>query len=100
MSLKIYRNMKFMAEKVEWETRPKPEWWSPAWEELAESREVNGIRIPTGSPCEFKECITDEVYALDEVSMELGVDARTGEQVDSNVNPELINVAALEELLV
>jgi hypothetical protein len=26
--------------------------------------------------------------------MELGIDAHTGEQVDSNANPELINVAA------
>jgi hypothetical protein len=94
MSMKIYRTMKFMAEKVEWESRPKPIWWSSSWDEIAEAREVNGIRIPTGSPCEFKECITDEVYALDEAVMELGVDASTGEQVDSSVNPELINVAA------
>jgi hypothetical protein len=94
MSMNIYRTMKFMAEKVEWESRPKPVWWSPAWDELAEAREVNGTRIPAGSPCEFKECITDEVYALDEAAMELGVDAGTGEQVDSSVNPELINVAA------
>jgi hypothetical protein len=71
MSMKIYRTMKFMAEKVESESRPKPVWWSPAWGELAEAREVNGLRIPTGSPCEFKECITDEVYALDEAAMEL-----------------------------
>jgi hypothetical protein len=55
MSMKIYRTMKFMAEKVEWESRPKPVWWSPAWDELSEAREANGPRIPTGSPCEFKE---------------------------------------------
>jgi hypothetical protein len=49
MSMKIYRQMKFLAEKVEWESRPKPAWWSPAWDELAEAREANGLRIPTGS---------------------------------------------------
>jgi hypothetical protein len=86
--------MKAMAERVEWETRPKPVWWSPAWDELAEAREANGNRIPTGSPCEFKECITDEVYALDEVVMGQAIDPSTGEQIDSSVNPELINVAA------
>jgi ribonuclease HI len=94
-SLRIYRMMKLRAEAVEWETRPKPVWWSRAWEELAEAREANGNRIPTGSPCEFKECITDEVYALDEVVMETGIDASTGEEIDSSVNPELINVVAV-----
>jgi hypothetical protein len=74
---------------------PKPVWRSPASDELAEAREANGNRIPTGSPCEFKECITDEVYALDEVMMEQAIDPSTGERIDSSVNPELINVAAV-----
>jgi ribonuclease HI len=28
---KIYRIVKFWTEHVEWETRPRPEWWSPPW---------------------------------------------------------------------
>jgi hypothetical protein len=93
-SMKIYRMMKFRAESVEWKTRPRPVWWSPAWEEPAEAREVNGIRIPTGSPQEFKECITDDVFAMDSYTMELQADESTGERIDASVNPELINVAS------
>jgi hypothetical protein len=87
--------MKAMAERVEWETRPKPVWWSPAWDELAETREASGNRIPADSPYEFKKYITDDVFALDEVVMEQSIDPDTGEQVDSSVNPELIKVAAV-----
>jgi hypothetical protein len=66
--------MKFWTEQVEWETRPRPEWWSPAWEELAEARNADGSRIPTGSPKEFRECITDEVFALDVSTMQIRTD--------------------------
>jgi hypothetical protein len=85
--------MKYMAEKVAWEPRPTPLWWSPAWEELADVREANDVRIPSISHCEFKEHMTEDVFMLDEVVLELGVDADTGEQVDSSSNPELVSVA-------
>jgi hypothetical protein len=93
-SMKICRMMKFLMERVEWETRPKPEWWSPAWDELAEARNADGSWIPTGSPKEFKEGITDEVFALDDSTLELRTDESTGERIDASIDPELINVAA------
>jgi hypothetical protein len=76
-SMKIYRMMKFRSEEVEWETRPKPEWWSPAWDELAEARNADGSWIPRGSPKEFKECIRDEVFALDDSTLKIRTEVWT-----------------------
>jgi hypothetical protein len=91
---KVHRIVKFWTEQVEWETRPRPEWWSPAWEELAETRNGDGSRIPTGSPKEFKECINDDVFALDARTMQLREDGDSGEIIDASIDPELINVAS------
>jgi hypothetical protein len=71
-----------------------PEWWSEAWEELAESRNGDGSRIPTGSPKGFKECITEDVFALDARMLQLREDEDTGTVMDASVDPELINVAS------
>jgi hypothetical protein len=87
VGMKIYRIVKFWTEQVEWETRPRPEWWSPAWEELAETRNAD-------SPKEFKECIMDDVFALDVSTMQIRTDESTGEIVDASIDPELINVAS------
>jgi hypothetical protein len=86
--------MKFMAEQVEWESRPRPTWWSPAWEGLADVRDGNGKRVLPISPLDFKENMTEDVYMSDDVVWELGVDADTREQVDYRSNPELMNVAS------
>jgi hypothetical protein len=94
VSQKLHRMVKFWTEQVEWETRPRPEWWSPAWEELAETRNGDGSRIPTGWPKEFKECITEDVFALDARTMQLREDGDTGTIIDASVDPELINVAS------
>jgi hypothetical protein len=86
--------IKFRAEEVEWETRPKPEWWSPAWDELAEARNADGSRIPRGSPKEFKECIRDEVFELDDSTLEIRTDESTGERIEASVDPNLVNIAS------
>jgi hypothetical protein len=91
---RVQRIVKFWTEQLEWETRPRPEWWSEAWEELAESRNGDGSRIPTGPPKEFKECITEDVFALDSRVLQLRRDEETGTVIDARIDPELINVAA------
>jgi ribonuclease HI len=55
MRQKIARQMKFMADRVEWESWTRPDWWSPAWEGLADARDGNWKRIIPGSPLQFKE---------------------------------------------
>jgi hypothetical protein len=92
-SLKIQRILKFRSEQIEWETRPRPEWWSEAWEMLAESRKADGTRIPVGSPKKFKECIQDDVFAVDALVLQLQQEEESGAIIDASVNPELINVA-------
>jgi hypothetical protein len=64
------------------------------WEILAECRNGDGSRIPTGSPKEFKECIKDDVFALDARILQLRTDTDSGTVVDASIDPELINVAS------
>jgi hypothetical protein len=42
MSQRIARRMKFMAERVEYESWTRPNWWTPAWEGLSNVRDGNG----------------------------------------------------------
>jgi hypothetical protein len=93
MMQRIACQMKFMAERVELESWRRPDWWSPAWEESAETRHESGKRIIPGSPLQFKENITEGVFVTDGITMELWTDSETGEQVNWSSNPELINVA-------
>jgi hypothetical protein len=86
--------MKFLAERVEWESWARPAWWSPAWEGLADARDCNGKRIIPGSHFQFKENITEDVFVTDDMNLEYEVDPGTGERVDYRSNPELINVAS------
>jgi hypothetical protein len=73
---------------------PLRNWWSPAGEELADVRDDDGKRIIPGSPLEFKENITEDVFVTDEMTRELRVSSETGERQDWSSNPELINVAS------
>jgi ribonuclease HI len=91
---KAQRVAQFWTEQVEWETRPKPEWWSQTWEELAEVRRADSSRIPTGSPKEFKECIVDDVFAMDTAIMQLREADDSDAIIDASVDPDLINVAS------
>jgi hypothetical protein len=62
--------------------------------DLAETTNADGSRISTGSPKEFKECITDDVFALDVSTMQLREDENTGEIIDASIDPELVKVAS------
>jgi hypothetical protein len=94
MMQRIARQIKFMADRVEWESWTRPDWWSPAWEGLADVRDGNWKRIVLGSPLELKDNITEDVYVTDDMNLEYEVDSGTGERVDYRSNPELINVAS------
>jgi ribonuclease HI len=94
MSMRIYRQLKFWTAQNEWETRPRPNWWSQAWEELAEVKRPDGVRIPTGSPKEFRESITGDVFATDSFSYQaMAVDQN--QETSPSVSPELTNVVAM-----
>jgi hypothetical protein len=88
------RQLRYWSAKIEWESRPKPTWWSQAWEEMAELKRPDGTRIPTGSPAEFKECITGDVTATDSFAFEAMVDGSPGQIVGPSVNLDLTNVVA------
>jgi hypothetical protein len=90
-----YRRQKFWTAQIEWENRPRPDWWSQAWEELAEVKKPDGVRIPTGSPKEFKECITGDVVATDSFSYQAMADGPSGQSVSPSVSPDLTNVVAI-----
>jgi ribonuclease HI len=94
-SLRIYRQQKFWTAQIEWESRPRPEWWSQAWEELAEVKRPDGTRIPTGSPKEFKECITGDVFAADSFAFEAMVDGSPDQTVGPSISPDLTNVVVI-----
>jgi hypothetical protein len=94
MMQRMTRQMKFMAERVEWESWRRPDWWSPAWETLVDARDDCGKRIIPVSPLEFKENIAEDVFVTDEITRELRVSSETGESHDWNTDPELINVAS------
>jgi ribonuclease HI len=86
------RQLRYWSAKIEWESRPKPEWWSQAWEEMAELKRPDGTRIPTGSPAEFKECITGDVIATDSWAFEAETNGVPGEDVFPSISPNLTNV--------
>jgi ribonuclease HI len=91
------RMVKFWTAHLEWENRPRPEWWSQAWEDLAEVKRPDGTRIPTGSPKEFRECITGDVFAADSFNYEARVteDSDPSVRPPPSVDPNLANVAAI-----
>jgi hypothetical protein len=93
-SMVAYRRLKFWTAQNEWENRPRPDWWTQAWEELAEVKKPDGTRIPTGSPKEFKECITGDVFATDSFSFEAMVDGSPDQTVGPSISPNLTNVVA------
>jgi hypothetical protein len=93
-SMRVYRQLKFWTAQNEWENRPKPEWWSPAWDEMAELKRPDGTRIPTGSPMEFKECITGDVIATDSFTFQSATNGVPGQDVNPSVSPDLTNVVA------
>jgi hypothetical protein len=94
MMSRIDRQLRFWTAQNEWESRPKPEWWSQAWEELAELKRPDSTRIPTGSPCEFKECITGDVIATDCFAFQSNTDGTPGLDIHPSVSPDLTNVVA------
>jgi hypothetical protein len=94
-SLRTYRRQKFWTAQIEWENRPRPEWWSQAWEELAEVKRPDGTRIPTGSPKEFKECITGDVFATDSFAFEAHLDGSPDQVIGPSISPDLANVVAI-----
>jgi hypothetical protein len=94
MSQRIARHMKILAERVEWESWPRPAWWTPPWEGLGEIRNENGQRVIPISPLEFKENMTEDVFMTDEVMFERKIDPETGERIDFRSDPELVKVAA------
>jgi hypothetical protein len=95
MSQRIHRQMKFWTEQNEWENRPRPDWWSPAWEEMAGLKWPDGTRIPTGSPREFKEHITGDMFATDSFSFQSRTDGIPGQDIHPSVSPDLTNVVAV-----
>jgi hypothetical protein len=88
------RQLRYWSAKIEWESRPKPEWWSQAWEDMAELKRPDGTRIPTGSPAEFKECITGNVVATDSLTFESDTNGVPGQDIFPSVSPNLTNVVA------
>jgi hypothetical protein len=93
-SLRAYRQLKFWTAQNEWESRPRPDWWSPAWEAMAELKKPDGTRIPTGSPAEFKECITGDVIATDSFAFQSKTSGIPGQDVHPSVDPDLTNCVA------
>jgi hypothetical protein len=62
---------------------------------LAEVKKPDGVRIPTGSPKESKECITGDVVATDSFSYQAMADGSPGQVVGPSVSPDLTNVVAI-----
>jgi hypothetical protein len=54
----------------------------------------DGTRIPTGSPAEFKECITGDVIATDSLAFESDTNGVPEQDVFPSVSPNLTNVVA------
>jgi hypothetical protein len=76
------------------EPGPKPEWWSPAWEELTKVTRGDGVKIEPVSPAQFKEFVNDDVFMMDEIGTELGKYPITGEPPDPSTDPDLIHMAS------
>jgi hypothetical protein len=55
----------------------------------------DGTRIPTGSPKEFRECITGDVFAVDSFTYEAVPDGGSDFVPSPGVDPDLTNVAAV-----
>jgi hypothetical protein len=94
-SMRLYRQMKFWTAQNEWESRPKPEWWSQAWEEMAEVKRPDGTRIPTGSPKDFKEDITGDMFVTDRFAFQSHSDGIFGQDILPSVSLDLTNVVAV-----
>jgi hypothetical protein len=61
---------------------------------MEELKRPDGTRIPTGSPREFKECITGNVMATDSFAFQSATDGIPGQDVNPSVSPDLTNVVA------
>jgi hypothetical protein len=88
--------MKFMAERLAQEARarPEPKWWTAAWDKLAELEGGDGVRITPVSPGDFKQIASEDVFIMDEIGVELGVDPVSGEPTDPSTDPDLIYMAS------
>jgi hypothetical protein len=83
-----------IAQRISQGPRARPEWWSPAWEELTELARSDRTSIELLPPGQFKEEVSDDVFMMDEIGTELGKDPNTGEQTNPNIDPALIHMAS------
>jgi hypothetical protein len=85
---RIARTLKHMAERPSQEARPKPEWWTPAWEELTKLIGGDGAKIEPVSPGEFMPISSEDVFMMDEIGTELGKDPITEDWTRSDADQE------------
>jgi hypothetical protein len=72
----------------------RPDWWSPAWEELTRFARNDHTPIEPVAPAQFKEMASDDAFMIYNIGYEVGKNPDTGEPTDPSTDPELIYMAA------
>jgi hypothetical protein len=70
----------------------RPDWWSPAWEQLNGLLMNGATPVRPVSPMQFKEEVDRDISVADQVGFQHSTDPSTGEEVGPDVDPNLMTV--------